>query len=212
MHVRNYEIPDGRGQGQPEVLVAGNVVDRLGMPEVDYDSLHQFMTDELGVPYDSVTTVKLFGRWKESGLLGFHVPYTRTIHVNAPASEYLFADTGGTMRVIAHEGRHRSDSTNRRMLTAAEIAGRWASYKFGYEVTEAIPYMAPLAVFGALKTRGLYYRHVAPEEKRARKQELLGSTIDHERDILFPGSMRTRILEARKLPSFYGYDDEIIEE
>ncbi len=210
MHVRNYEIPDGRAHGQPEVLVAGNVVDKIGMPEVDYDSLHQFMTDELGVPYDSVTTVKLYGRWKESGILGFHVPYTRTIHVNAPASEHLFADTGGTMRVIAHEGRHRSDSTNRRMLTAAEIAGRWASYKVGYEITEAIPYLAPVAVFGALKTRGLYYRHVAPEEKRARKQERMSSTLAHETDILFPGSLRASLLTYRK--EFVLPNDELTEE
>lgn len=208
MHIRNYEIPDGRTQGQPEVLVAKNVVDRLGMPEVDYDSLHQFMTDELGVPYDDPTNIKLYGRGKNSSLLGFHVPYTRTVHVNAPATEHRFMTTGGTMRVVAHEGRHRADSTNRKLVTAAELAGRWTSYKVGFEVTEAIPYLAPLAVFGALKTRGLYYRHVAPEEKRARKQEVDPSTLAHEGDILFPNSLRTQFVELRKRGYEVTWSDE----
>ena len=193
MHIGNYERPHGCGVGSPEVLVAPNVVDRLGVPIVDYDGLHQFMTDDLGVPYGDSTTIKLFGRVEDSGFLGFHLLYTRTVHINAPASEKRFCTSGGVMRVLAHEGRHRSDSTNRKLVTAAEMAGGLASYKLGYDFAEAIPLLSPVAILVGLKSGGTYYRHIAPEEKRARIQEMHPSTLEHRNDITFPLSPRTRL-------------------
>lgn len=97
MHIRNYEIPDGRSKGEPEVLVTRSVIDRLGLPDVNYTGLHQFFTDDLGVPYGEPTTIKLFGGFSGLGLHlgGFHFPYTRTIHVNAPFAESMFPFAGG---------------------------------------------------------------------------------------------------------------------
>lgn len=209
MNIRNYEVPEGRTYGQPEVLVAKSTVEKLGMPEVNYDSLHQFMTDDLGIPYEDKTSIRLYGRSNMMGLLGFHVPYTRTIHVNAVGSESVYVTTGGTMRVVAHEGRHRSDSTNRKLVTAAELAGRWASLKLGIEVVEAIPHMAPLALYGGIKTHGLYYRHIAPEEKRARKQEIDDSTMKHANDILFPFTYRGMRYKSREYRDYFEDDDDI---
>lgn len=179
----------GWSKGQPNVLVTGPVIERLGMPYVNYDSLHQFLTDDLGIPYDQKTDIKLFGRSGNSPLGGFHVPYTRTIHVNAPLAEKEYVYSGGTMRILAHEARHLSDSTNRRALTAVEVLARWASYKAGYEFVAAMPYISGLAIYGGFKARSIYYKH-EPAEKRARAEEVKPSTVDHSNDILFPDSIR----------------------
>jgi len=197
MHLRNYERPEGYTGHGPEVLVAKPVVDKLGMPVVDHESLHQFLTDDLQIPYDQSTHIKLFGRSRNSSLLGFHVPYTHSIHVQANSSEARYLDTGGTMRVLAHEARHRSDSTNRKSLTAVEVGARWASYKAGFEVVHALPYISSLAILGGLKARSIWYKH-EPAEKRARAQEEDPSTSDHSQDILFPNSPRTAMLAFMK--------------
>lgn len=189
MHIRNYEKPDGWQPGHPEVLVAPKPIEKLGLPVVDYDSLHQFLTDDLEIPYDEKTNIRLFGRHDHSGFLGFYVPYTNTIHINAPGAEYRFPFVGGTMRVLAHEARHRSDSTNRKALTAVEVGARWASYKLGYEAANFIPFLSPLALLGGIQARKTYYKF-EPAEKRARKEELKQSTLDHQSDIIFPRSER----------------------
>lgn len=94
------------------------------------------------------------------------------------------------MRVVAHEDRHRSDSTNRKLLTAAEAIGRWASFKAGYELAELIPMLAPCATLFGLGTRDFYYRYMAPEEGRAMAEELRLPTFSHRNDITFPLSRR----------------------
>lgn len=193
MHIRNYERPDGWNSGQPEVLVAPNVISHLEMPVVNYESLHQFLVDDLGIPYDERTTVKLYGNRVNSPFLGFHQTFTKTIHINAIASEYSFHDTGGTMRILAHEARHRADSTNRKALTLGETAVRLGSYRLGYEIIEAIPYLSAFAVLGGIKARSIYYKY-EPAEKRARAEEEKQSTQDHELDIIFPKSLRTPLL------------------
>lgn len=195
MRLRDYERPEGWVPGSPEVLVAPKPIEQLGMPEVNYDSLHQFFTDNLEIPYDQKTSVRLYGRTPNSPLLGFHVPYTRTIHVNAPAAENRYAGSGGTMRVVAHEARHRSDSTNRKALTAVEVGARYASFKLGYEIVHALPYVWPLAFYGGFKARQIWYKH-EPAEKRARAEEA-PATWDHRGDILFPISARA-IMERRE--------------
>jgi hypothetical protein len=207
MHIRNYERPEGWSKGHPEVLVAPPTAERLGMPLVDYDSLHQFLTDDIGVPYDAKTSIRLYGRDYDSRLLGFHAPYTRTVHVNSVASEERYRNEGGTMRVLAHEAMHRADSTNRKLLTAVEIGARAASFKIGYEVVETAasaitstaPYISTLALYGGLKTRRIYYKH-EPAEKRARSREEEPATLSHQTDILFPRSSRTYELLHHGLP------------
>src|SRR4051812_9848996 len=124
----DYEIPDGWSTGLPEVLVTHSVINKIGMPEVNYDSLHQFLTDDLGVPYGDPTTIKLTRiRGPVGGRVGFHTPFTRTFHVNAPLAEEVYAGSGGTMRVVAHEGRHRSDTTNRKFMSVSEAVLRLTS-------------------------------------------------------------------------------------
>ncbi len=192
-HIRNYEKPDGWSKGQPEVLVAKNVIKKLGEPVVNYDSLHQFITDDIDVPYDDKTFIKLYGRSSVSMLGGFHFPYTRTVHVNAITSERLHAHDGGTMRIVAHELRHRADSTNRKAVTAVEIAARWASYKAGLEVAEFIPLLSAAPIIGAIAARHTWYA-VEPPEKRARMQERELTTSPHQADIIFPNTVRAVIM------------------
>lgn len=192
-HIRNYERPDGWSNGQPEVLVAKNVVKKLGEPVVDYDSLHQFLTDDIGLPYDSKTFIKLYGRNENSPIGGFHYPYTRTVHVNSLTAEKQYTLGGGTMRIVAHELRHRGDSTNHKVVTALEIAARWASYKAGLEVSGFIPVLDTVPIIGAIATRQAWYT-IEPPEKRARKQEKELANSPHQADILFPNSLRTEAM------------------
>jgi hypothetical protein len=194
MHFKNYERPKGWTKGAPEVLVSGFAAWKLGEPLVDYDSLHQFLTDDLGIPYEQKTAIKLYGAFPKSRALGFHIPYTRTIHVNAIAAEHRFSREGGTMRIIAHEARHRSDSTNKRLLTAAEIIPRWVSYKAGFELSQHLPLLDAAPVIGAFAARRTYYE-LEPAEKRAMFAEKSAAAIAHEQDILFPRSDRTAFLE-----------------
>lgn len=184
-HIRNYERPDGWSSGHPEVLVAKNVIKKLGDPVVNYDSLHEYLTDDIGLPYDSRTFIKLFGRSGHSPLGGFHYPYTRSVYVNAVTAENLYALRGGTMRVVAHELRHRCDSTNRKAVTAMELAARWASYKAGLEVSNFIPLLSAVPAIGAVATRSAWYI-LEPPEKRARNQERELIESPHQADILFP--------------------------
>lgn len=193
MHIRDYEQPDGWLQGHPEVLVTRKVVKELGNPVVDYDSLHQFLTDDIGIPYDTKTSIRLYGRFDKSPIGGYHVPYTSTVHVNALMAEDLYSVSGGTMRVLAHELRHRADSTNRRIATAFDIAARWASYKVGLEAAELVPYLAAVPVMGAIATRHAWYVF-EPSERRARAEEQKPAVIEHQDDIFFPKSMRALFL------------------
>jgi hypothetical protein len=193
MHLRNYEKPEGWSKGDPEVLVTQFAARKLGMPAVNYDSLHQLLTDDLGTPYDERTTIKLYGAVKRSPVLGFHAPYTKTVHVNAVAAEERFRHQGGTMRVVGHEGRHRADSSNAKVRTAIEIAARWISYKAGFEVAHHLPLLESAPGVAAFMSRMAYYE-VEPPEIRARRAEKSRAVREHEQDILFPKSDRTAFL------------------
>lgn len=193
MHIRNWEKPDGWTQGQPEVLVAPFTSYLLGEPVVNYDSLHQYLTDDLGIPYDEKTTIKLFGGFEKSPLGGFHIPYTHTIHVNAVVAEHHHVHDGGTMRIVAHEANHRADSSQAKTRTAIEVAARWASYKVGFEVSELLPVLTHAPEVAALLSRLIYYE-VEPPEIRARRAEKSNALIEHEKDILFPKADRTTFL------------------
>ncbi len=190
MHIRNYEIPDGRSKGQPELLVSRHVIEKMGMPAVNYDGLHQFLTDDLEIPQDRRTYIKLYGRFSDSIIGGYHVPYSRTVHVNPLMAEQNYPHKGGTMNVLSHELRHRSDSTNRKAMTAVDIAARWASYKIGLEVSDYVPLLKVVPTLGAVVTRQIWYVH-EPAEKRARAQQRKLEDSPHQYDILFPRSART---------------------
>ncbi len=193
MHIRNWDKPDGWTRGAPEVLVAPLALHVLGEPAVNYESLHKYLTDDLGIPYGERTTIKLFGGFDRSALGGFHIPFTRTLHVNAVSAEHRHVHDGGTMRIVAHEAKHRADSSQAKMRTAIELAARWASYKIGYEVSSLLPVLDQSPEVAALIGRFLYYE-VEPPEIRARRAEKSDALIDHEQDILFPKSDRATFL------------------
>lgn len=127
---------------------------------------------------------------------GWHYPYTRTVHVNALTSEKMHTHGGGgVMRILAHELRHRADSTNRKAVTAVEIAARWASYKAGFEVSELLPLLTAAPLLGGVATRQFYY-NFEPAEKRARIAEEQIETSPHQTDIVFPDTARAQILKS----------------
>lgn len=201
MHLRNYERPEGWSKGLPEVLVTKRVVEKMGVPVVNYESLHQLMTDELDLPHGDKTSIRLYGRTEHTMIGGFHVPYTRTVHVNALVAEKAGGPVhGGMMRTLVHELRHRSDSRNRRVLTGVEIAARYVSLKAGIEAAEHLPFFHAHPAMAALGTRLGWYA-IEPAEKRARKQETRLSMSPHRADILFPDTERATMMTLEGLVS-----------
>jgi hypothetical protein len=98
-----YEKVDGGSNNSPEVLVTDYVVRQLGMPDVDFDQLHE-LTTKCGEPYDQPPQIRLHGR----GLMPkrFRTPLTRAVVVNAVAGETRIADyasKGGTVYMLARE-------------------------------------------------------------------------------------------------------------
>ena len=190
-----YEKADGWSKGQPEVLVAQPVINRMGMPLVDHESLHEYLTDELGVPYKTKTKIDLYGRRKDAMIGGLNVPYTRSVHVHAVTAEHELTLIGGTMNVLAHELQHRADSRNTRVRTAAEIGARILSFKIGYEAAELVPLLSAAPLLGAYAARMTYYTF-EPAEIRARRTANQIMNTPHHTDILFPDSPRTEFLES----------------
>jgi hypothetical protein len=197
--MKKYEIPDGRSSGEPRVIIARSVVEALGMPEVNYGSLHKFMTDELGMPYSSPINIELYGKKDDnSRSYGFYLSFTRTVHINSPMSEQSFPRSGGTMRILAHEGRHMSDFFNRKLMNAGNFATKLSFYGLSYKVISAESNSIPIALLGVLEARRVYYSHLDITERRAFKQELEPSTLAHEGDIFFPNSSRALIIKQRQ--------------
>ncbi len=184
---RVYERPEGYEPGHPEVFVRHRVINKLGMPEVNYDGLAELLHNDIGVPTDINPKIKLYSdglpkvaSWVVS-LEGFHLPYTKTIHVdpiNAEASRHA----GGTMGLLAHEAQHLADSHTHKVRSAGDIALRLAAAKVGLEFGKltGIPEF-PAALLGRF---GYYI--FEPAEKRARRTQKADFVRRHGRDIKFP--------------------------
>lgn len=199
MRFRSYQKPDGWSKGQPEVLVADHVAERMGLPLVNYDSLDGFFRAHLKAPAGTRSVVDLYGRCANSRQLGLYLPFTPTLHVNALASEKQHYTTGGVMRVIAHEGLHRAEAAHMKLRVAAECAAGWAVRAMAFHVGKELPLPVPLAVgIGAATVAHLInYQLFAPAEKRACEMELRPSVQGHALDIVFPNSPRTAYLAAQ---------------
>ena len=198
--MRNYEIPDGRspGSNQPEIAVAHKTIDALGMPAVNYDGLHQLLT-ETGIPYDEKTKILLTGKGEFGAYYGLHLSVPGSFRINAPTSERKFYSSGGVVRVIAHEASHRADTfQNSRIRKSAEFLGTVAAFGLGFAAGTTAEVSGPATEIGlSIAAYGFYYSKLAPEEKRAQSHETPDSILPHETDILFPKSYRTQVSIAR---------------
>lgn len=184
---RVYERPEGHEPGHPEVYVRHRVINKLGMPEVNYDGLAELLHNDVGVPTDITPKVKLYsdGLPKAANFVGalegFHIPYTKTIHVD-PVRAEAYKYSGGTMAVIAHEAQHLADSHNHKVRSLGEIGLRWVAVKVGLEIGK---YTGIPEVPAALLGRFAYYAF-EPTEKRARRAQKADFVSRHGRDIRFP--------------------------
>ncbi len=196
-----YERPGDFTPEDPLVLVRKNVIRDLGMPEVNYEGIHTLLHEDMGIPEKSNPRIKLFGGSlpkravrqltaeqvsPDMGALGFHVPYTRTIHVNASAAE---RGAKPTMKVLVHEARHMKDSQNHRLLTAADIAARLVIMKTAAEVADLTDITSE-GLAAVVARLGWY--HFEPCEARA--NEAMNSELyyNHAQDIVFPERSRDR--------------------
>ena len=216
---QHYEKPDGWTKGQPEVLVADSVIDRLGMPVVDYDSLHQFLTDDIGIPSKARTVAKLYGKKGHDSserllAVGKYRPLSKSVRVNAVVGELhpYFQTSGGTMRILAHEARHRSNHMRHNgfnvpnlvtVAGASVIAGEY----FGI-VRQLPPQFKLIGAAGIVATAPALRKLSHPIiEAPALAEEVKQSTIDHETDILFPNSGRSWYLRDMGRPSVQNMED-----
>jgi hypothetical protein len=193
MLFHGFEKPDGWSDGQPEILVDEWTKDILGMPIVNYDGVHQMLTDDVGIPYDHKTKIKLHDTGRNP--YGYFRPATGVIHVNAVANESYDVSSMGT---IAFEGRQLFDHLDRSRdfgrsilwsgaLTSLFITGTELSGKL-----HDIPQFAVNCAFiGVVLSRK---RIVSPDpfsQERAEAQAIAQSTKEHETDLLFPHSPKT---------------------
>jgi hypothetical protein len=187
MQFGSYEKPDGWSVGQPEVLVAQETIHALGMPHVDYDSLTDLVKQ---IADGQVSTIKIHSIPDKEHKLGYAFARSKTMHVDAIASENCLSDGEGTVTVIAHEAQHIGDfgkhpfrSTLETLSADILYAGRVASK----------------AAFPKLPAVGSRYEY-GPFEKRAYAREADLIVAQHAQDILFPQSARTRrLLVSRQL-------------
>ncbi|MBI2051900.1 hypothetical protein HYT33_04020 [Candidatus Roizmanbacteria bacterium] len=178
--------PDGRKPTQPDVRIKGSVIDKLGDPHVDYEALDNLFREEFGLPKNIVPKIRIYGRTKYAPLRGFYMPFTHTVHVQAPSSNSFEYNQGyvkipyGTNLVVStliHEGQHLADHVHHPITSAAQMAVRSVTYgvglKIGAELDNIVP-LVPGFVFTTAFPYWLrfhfYYKH-EPLEVRARQAQ-----------------------------------------
>lgn len=197
---RGYERAEGWTPRSPEVLVAESTADLLGMPVVDYDSLHKFFTDVVGIPHDQKVATKLYGRRgdEDRKLLfgGSHVPHAKTLRVNAVIAERnpTTSRTGGTMRWVAHEAKHMANNRHRHgmnttnLVTAAKLATVSGEIYAAHQLPGNYTLLGSLGVLASVvPIRRLADRVI---EAPSREEEIKPTTLEHQTDILFPNAYR----------------------
>ncbi len=181
MLFRNYEKPEGWSLGQPEVLVAHETIDVLGMPTVNYDSMGELV---LSITQGKVPSIRIHSISDVVPALGYMMPYSSKLHVDAIASESQLIQDGGTVTVLAHEAQHISDFANRPVRSGLDLILSDALY---------VGRMASRVVFPELPPLKKRYEY-SSVEKRAFAREKTAEVKAHEQDILFPCSTRTELL------------------
>lgn len=181
--------PEGRKPGQPDVRIKGSVVEKLGDPHVDFEALDNLFHGEFDIPEKIVPKIRIYGRTEIAPLLGFYMPFTHTIHVQAPSSDdhgydnkYVKIPFGSNliMSTILHEGQHLADHINHPVTSAAQLAVRTSLYpiglkigrQIGRELDQIVP-LVPSILGGAVPywlRFNLYYKH-EPLELRARQAQ-----------------------------------------
>lgn len=171
--------------------MSAKTLDVLGMPQVDYDSLHRYYTDDLKIPFDQSPRLKLVGRREDSLLHGTQVAFTRTIYVHAPTAENMYWRSGGVMHVVAHEGQHFADAKNRKFWFGAWLAVRIGAVIVPQMTITGITNSSLLGLGAGVVSLHVYNQRYDPLEKSARRAaELLESFESHWGDIVFPESAR----------------------
>ena len=177
--------PPGRTEGQPIVEVRTPVINRLGRPQVDYNLLEELFYQELEVPEHIVPTVRLYGRTGKT-VSGFHVPFSRTIHIDAV--KCVEDSPTRITESLLHQAEHLADSANDKLRTTWETAvypggvAAWEPTARSLVDTwaELIPDTLPLAKAGAkfvapavsaLGAAWFYHQHIDPREERALEAE-----------------------------------------
>ena len=163
----------------PFVHITKGAQKHLANLEIDSERLNSFLRDDMG--YESSITPRyvLYGRLKRSGLKGLHIPFTPYIFIQTPSSMWHDTDNDqGLARTSVHETTHFIDSWDHPVRTAGETALRYAatlaSIKYlGLDSAETtgtvlLPYQ--LLAFYLLRF-SVYYNHLDPSERRARKNE-----------------------------------------
>ena len=186
----------------PRVKVTDAAMDAVGgRIDVDLEGINELLRDDLGLEKEITPKYVLYGRSRDTGLLGLHVPYTHTAFVQVPASlEY----GEGPSSTLVHESVHLVDSVEHKFRTAGELAMRGAatiaSGKLARAGAEILPgpvitdAMAYWMIFLKLRM-GLYYQKLDPSENRARYHQNDPYLRDKYRDVVKVGNVFRSIFD-----------------
>lgn len=196
-----YERPGEYSSEHPVVLVRKNVIRDVGMPTVNYDGLYSLAHEKMGIPTRRQPKIKLYGGsvlkramrdyvYGETipvdqlyPVLGFHCPYTWTVHVNASAAVCRSQAENRTMRTLIHELSHLKDSK----VMPTKLAKEWAIGSAALYSATALAAKVDLGLGLAVNILGRPVRYaVGPWEQRANKAENSRLYFDHKDDIVFP--------------------------
>ena len=187
MKFRDYERPDGRSPGQPEVLVCRETVDALGMPLVDYDLLEDMSSRIIRKPSTRHPRINL-RTISETNDYGSYYPHTYTINADAIKSEGDRGCEAGVITTVAHELQHYADYKTALLPTL--IVNNVEMLLHGGRL---LTYSLARRAFSGISGAPSFYDTCSIED-RAFAQEQYDNIQPYEQAILFPNSPRTREL------------------
>lgn len=107
---------------RPTVRVRDEVREQIGNPSIDFDGLAEMYYGDLGLPRDIQPKLDL-RELKNKAMYGYHVPLTRTVHVD-PIKCTDIGATHPLHEVILHESKHLLDSVKHPVGAVAGSAAR----------------------------------------------------------------------------------------
>lgn len=164
-----------------------------GEVSVDLEGINQLLRTDLGLEEPITPKYVLYGRRKNSPLLGLHVPYSHTAYVQLPTS---YENDFTAVPTLIHESVHLVDSVQHPVRTAGELALRGlahvASVRLARETAELLPGPELTDLFARSLTywglrMELYYRRLDPSENRARRRQNDEALLDKYHGVITIG-------------------------
>jgi len=201
-----YERPEGHVPGSPEILVRSNVVERFGLPAVDYDNQGRLFRDELGFPTEALPVISIFHKLYNhdnpvhpsqlhSGIATHSYRFGKTLHINADKRTGRFGQAGDidsahVVRGVILQGaayaaakkQIKAVSGMERFIYALPLPVGTLAIAEGDLATALLTALTLGCAAYIHSTKSSYLK----ERATTRSRELLG---EHKNDIVFPAKV-----------------------